>query len=230
MNIFFAADINSINYTLSEEESRHCIKVLRLSLNDKIQLIDGKGGLYIAKIIDDNYKKCKVEIIETTKEYKKRKFYLHIGISPTKNIDRFEWFIEKATEIGIDEITPVITEHSERKTINIERINKIIISASKQSVNAYFPILNNITKFEKIINNNFSGSKFIACYSDKNLKDIYTKNNNALILIGPEGDFTKEEIEKAKNYNFKEAGLGNNRLRTETAGIVACHTINMINL
>lgn len=228
MHIFYTPQIDSNYFTLSEDESKHCIRVLRLKLNDKIQLIDGKGGLYTAIIIDDNIRKCKTEIIESIKDYKKRKFNLHIAISPTKNIDRFEWFVEKATEIGIDEITPMITEHSERRNINIERLNKVIISASKQSINAYFPKLNDVTKIKDILNMNYNGSKYIAYYSDNNLKDIYQPNSNALILIGPEGDFTNEELDNAKANNFKVAGLGNNRLRTETAGIVACTIINQI--
>jgi 16S rRNA (uracil1498-N3)-methyltransferase len=230
MHIFYSPDILSEYFTLSEEESKHCIRVLRLKQNDCIHLIDGRGGFYTAKIIDENPKKCKVEITESQKEFKKKNFRLHIAICPTKNIERFEWFVEKATEIGIDEITPMITEHSERKTINTERIRKVIVAACKQSVNAYFPVLNNITKFRDIIkNSDLPTSKFIACYSENHLKDIYIPMTDSLILIGPEGDFSKEEIELANGRGFVNANLGINRLRTETAGIVACHTVNLVN-
>jgi 16S rRNA (uracil1498-N3)-methyltransferase len=230
MHIFYAQEISSNQCTLSLEESRHCIKVLRLKINDQVCLINGKGNFYIAKIIEDDPKNCLLEIIETKNSYKKREFYLHIAICPTKNSERFEWFVEKATEIGIDEITPLITEHSERKNINIERLNKIVIAASKQSVNPYFPVINEITKIDKIINESSREFKYIASYSETNLKDIYSPKSNVLILIGPEGDFSENEIKKAESNKFTRVNLGNNRLRTETAGIVACHTINLLNL
>jgi 16S rRNA (uracil1498-N3)-methyltransferase len=229
MHIFYIPETESDHCNLSHEESRHCIKVLRLKPGDNIHLIDGKGGFYIAKIVKDDPNNCLVEIIKKNKDYKKRDFNLHIAISPTKNNDRFEWFIEKATEIGIDEITPMITKHSEKNKINFERLNKIIISASKQSVNPYFPALNNIKKFDEIIGKNYNCLKCLACYSNHSLKDLYTTKSNILILVGPEGDFSEKEIENAKTNNFSIISLGNNRLRTETAGIVACHTINFMN-
>ena len=139
MHLFYTPDISEKTYILNEIESKHCIKVLRLSSNDQIDLIDGKGNYYKAKITDPNPKKCKVEVINTINEYNKRNHYLHIAIAPTKNIDRFEWFLEKATEIGIDEITPIICEHSERKVVKADRLDKIIVSAIKQSIKAYKP-------------------------------------------------------------------------------------------
>ncbi|MDA3953440.1 MAG: 16S rRNA (uracil(1498)-N(3))-methyltransferase [Bacteroidales bacterium] len=232
MHLFYTPDLSSNLYTLNEIESKHCIKVLRLNTNDEIQLIDGKGGFYSAKIIDSNPKKCIVEITDTKKEFGKRNHYLHIAIAPTKNIDRFEWFLEKATEIGIDEITPIICEHSERKSIKPERLEKIIISAVKQSIKAYKPKLNNLTTYNDFINQNTDCKKYIAhCEENKKfqLKNIYNKDENALILIGPEGDFSTEEIVQAKQNAFYEISLGESRLRTETAGMVACHTINLIN-
>jgi len=232
MQLFYTPDIKTNNYTLNEIESKHCIRVLRLSTNDKIQLIDGKGSFYEAKIIDPNPKKCIVEIIETKKDFGKRNHYLHIAIAPTKNIDRFEWFLEKATEIGIDEITPILCEHSERKIIKPERLEKVIISAVKQSIKAYKPKLNPLTKYSNLINQNFNGVKYIAHCQDTNkqaLKLNYETGRNVLMLIGPEGDFSPNEIELAKKYNFHETSLGQSRLRTETAGVVACHTINMLN-
>lgn len=232
MHLFFTPDITDKNYTLNEIESKHCIKVLRLNVNDHIQLIDGKGNFYEAQIANANPKKCKVDIIKIINEFSKRNHYLHIAIAPTKNIDRFEWFLEKATEIGIDEITPILCEHSERKIIKPERLEKVIISAIKQSIKAYKPKLNEITNYDDFIKQNFDGIKYIAhCEENKKetLKDIYNPSNNALILIGPEGDFSPAEIIYAQQNGFTEISLGGSRLRTETAGIVACHTINLLN-
>ncbi|MDA3779614.1 MAG: 16S rRNA (uracil(1498)-N(3))-methyltransferase [Bacteroidales bacterium] len=232
MHLFYTPDINEKIYSLSEEESKHCMRVLRLKKNDKINLIDGKGGLYTARIIDTNPKKCILEVLEYIQEYRKKDFYLHIAIAPTKNIGRFEWFLEKATEIGIDEITPLLCEHSERKIIKLERLNKVITAAVKQSLKAYHPKINNLTKYSDFILANNKGNKYIAHCEENakhNLKDIYKANTDALILIGPEGDFSSKEIKQAKVNYFTEIGLGNSRLRTETAGIVACHTINVIN-
>ncbi len=232
MHLFYTPDLRNKIYTLDEAESKHCIKVLRLGINDKVELIDGKGGFHKAKVIDLNPKKCSVEITETIMEYAKRNHYLHIAIAPTKNVDRFEWFLEKATEIGIDEITPILCDHSERKVLKNERLEKIIISAIKQSIKAYKPVLNNLTKLSDFVGSNFNGNKFIAhCEENQkySLKKVYNNGENALILIGPEGDFSLEEINVAKKNNFKEVSLGESRLRTETAGIVACHTINLLN-
>jgi len=232
MNLFYTPVINSLTHVLSEEESKHCIRVLRLKEGDTIQLIDGIGGFYSAKIIGTNPKKCEVEITETKKEYGKRTHYLHMAVAPTKNIERFEWFIEKVTEIGIDEITPIKCKHSERTIVKEERLNKVVVSAMKQSVKAYLPKINEMISFEKFIEKDFSGQKFIAhCFDQpkQSLKIGYQKNKNALILIGPEGDFSKTEVSLALKNNFREISLGKSRLRTETAAIVACHTINLLN-
>ena len=232
MHLFYTPDLKDNLYILNETESKHCIRVLRLNTNDQIKLIDGKGGFYTAKIIDPNSKKCSIEIIETKKEFGKRNHYLHLAIAPTKNMDRFEWFLEKATEIGIDEITPIICEHSERKILKPDRLEKIIVSAIKQSIKAYKPKLNDLTNYRDFIEQNFNGIKYIAHCEDnqkKLLKNNYNKGQNAIVLIGPEGDFSPEEIEKARNNNFTEISLGESRLRTETAGVVACHTINLLN-
>ena len=232
MHIFYAHDINTNIYSLNEDESKHCSTVLRLSVDDLVYLTDGKGCLYKTKIIDNSKKKCIVKIIDIITEYEKRDYYLHIAISPTKNIERFEWFLEKVTEIGIDEITPILSNRSERKVIKIQRLNKVIISAMKQSKKAYHPILNPLTKFEYFVKSRIKGKKFIAhCMKTKkeSLKKLYTSKQNALILIGPEGDFSPEEIALAKQNNFLEISLGTSFLRTETAGIIACHTINFLN-
>ena len=231
MNLFYTPDIIENFYTLNEEESIHCLRVLRLRIGDKIYLSDGKGILCKSEIIDDNQKKCRVEIVETFKDYGKRKYSLHIAIAPTKNIDRIEWFVEKATEIGIDEITPLICEHSERRSVNMERLNRVITAAMKQSLKAYHPLLNKEIKFNEFISRNFSASGFIAHCGDNTfkLKDEYKGGRDAVILIGPEGDFSDDEILKSKENGYKAINLGNNRYRTETAALVACHTISLMN-
>jgi len=232
MHIFYTPDIKSDSYTLNEEESKHCIRVLRLKIGDEISLIDGEGGFYIAEITTEHPKRCKVKIIQTEKEYGKRDYHLSMAVAPTKSIDRFEWFLEKSTEIGVDEFIPIITHQSERKVIKPERLNKRIVSAVKQSLRAYKPKLANLTKFKDIIDTDFQGKKLIAhCFDTPKpyLKDVVKKGERVLILIGPEGDFTLEEVEQAKSKGFEEISLGESRLRTETAGIVAVHTVELVN-
>jgi 16S rRNA (uracil1498-N3)-methyltransferase len=231
MQIFYAPDISGNTYTLNEEESKHCIRVLRMDIGDEITLVDGKGGLYKTRISNPEAKRCQVEVFETIAEFEKRNHYLHIAIAPTKNIERFEWFLEKATEIGIDEITPILCEHSERKVINNERLEKIILSAVKQSIKAYIPKLNQMVPFKQFIQEKNDGTRFIAhCYKKEltHLKNAINPNQSTTILIGPEGDFSVEEVNKALQHNYKEISLGNSRLRTETAGIVACHISNLL--
>jgi len=231
MHLFYTPEIKKNFYLLNEYESKHCNKVLRLKINDIIYLTDGKGNLYKSKIIENELKKCQVEIIKTFKNYNKRPYYIHIAIAPTKNIDRFEWFLEKATEIGIDEITPIICEHSERKTIKTERMEKIIQSAMKQSLKAYLPKINNITEYKNIFTLPDKYKYIAHCNSNSliHLKKVYQKKNNALILIGPEGDFSDREVQLALKNDFQEVSLSKNRLRTETAGIVSCQIINLLN-
>ena len=232
MHLFYTPDISSATYTLDKEESTHCIRVLRLKQGSLLHLTDGKGNLYKAQLLTADTKACVAEIIECIPGFGKRNFYLHIAIAPTKNIDRFEWFLEKATEIGIDEITPIFCEHSERNIVKPERLQKIITSAVKQSLKAYHPVLNEAVKLNQLLKTNFDAEKFIAhCEEDEklNLSTAYKKGSNALILIGPEGDFSKEEVEKAISVGFIPVSLGNSRLRTETAGVVACHTVCLKN-
>ncbi|MBN2349826.1 MAG: 16S rRNA (uracil(1498)-N(3))-methyltransferase [Bacteroidales bacterium] len=234
MHIFYTPDIAGNQYTLSEEESKHCSRVLRLNKNDIIWLIDGRGGFYKAIISDNLSKRCEVKILEIFPEYEKQNYYLHIAIAPTKSIDRFEWFVEKATEIGITEISPIICEHSERKVVKTERLEKIAISAIKQSVKAYKPKINEAVNFNNfIIRQQYAETgKYIAhCMNSekKELYEIYPKGQHAILLIGPEGDFSSKEIDLALKYSFQSVSLGKNRLRTETAGIVACHTLSLLN-
>lgn len=232
MNLFFTPDISGSEYLLPEEESKHCVRVLRMKQGEKMILVDGVGGYYEAVIVEADPKKCLVRIMDKKAGYGKRDHYLHIACAPTKNIERFEWFLEKATEMGIDEITPVICEHSERTVVKTERSIKVIISAMKQSVKAYLPKLNEMVKFNELVANVSKGERFIAhCGAgDKtNFKNALKKNEDVMILIGPEGDFSEKEIEFAIKNGFQPVSLGSSRLRTETAAIAVCHAVNFIN-
>ena len=232
MNLFYAPDIIPPVFQLNAEESKHIIKVLRMKRGDDIHFTDGKGHLFYCKIIQDNPKGCQVEIIKTENGNDRRNFYLHMAVAPTKNINRFEWFLEKATEIGVDRITPFISEHSERKTVKTERLNRVITAAMKQSLKTFHPVLDETVRFEELIRQPFEGEKFIA-YIDSavtlELSKAYHRSSHALILIGPEGDFSREEVEAAKSFGFVPVKLGPSRLRTETAAVAACHTINLLN-
>ena len=228
--IFFTPDILS-NLELPVEEALHCIKVLRKKEGDEILLTDGKGFFYDAEIMQANPKHCIVNILKTIEQPKGWDFNLQIAFAPTKNIDRIEWFAEKATEIGIDRLSPILCQHSERKEIKAQRIEKILVSAMKQSQKALLPQLDDIQSFSKFIKQEYDGQKFIAhCYPQEKvlLKDIYKKGSNALILIGPEGDFSEEEVKMAIGHGFKPISLGDSRLRTETAALVACHTLHVL--
>jgi 16S rRNA (uracil1498-N3)-methyltransferase len=232
MHIFYSPLIQSGNYSLNEEESKHCVRVLRLKEQDIVYLIDGVGGFYHARITEANPKQCKVIVYQKFEEFGKRNYQLTIAIAPTKNIERFEWFLEKATEIGVDRIIPIVCQQSERKIIKPERLNKIIVEAVKQSKQAYLPQLAEICSFKDLMKLVFTGKKLIAFCSEEG--KIYLKNSvlpgeNALILIGPEGDFSSDEIKQAFEKGYMGVSLGNNRLRTETAGVVACHTLALIN-
>ena len=234
MNLFFTDHIVDNIAILGKEESRHCVQVLRKKEGDAIRIIDGKGGWHEAILIDANKKSCTARIEKSTLEHKKRTFHLHIAIAPTKNIARLEWFLEKATEIGIDEISLVLCKHSERKIVREDRLEKILLAATKQSLNAYLPKLNTLQALKDFLNQEPSptAQQFIGyCGEDVNtlLQENYTKNKDVIILIGPEGDFTIEEVALAQAKGFSAISLGANRLRTETAGIVACHTINLLN-
>lgn len=233
MHLFYTPDIKADYYTLNEEESKHCIKVLRLQNDDEVYLIDGRGGFFKASILDAHPKRTLLKIISTELDHGKRNHYLHIAIAPTKNIERTEWFLEKATEIGIDEVSLVISERSERKEVKPERLKKVITSAVKQSIKAYHPLLNEPVNFKKFIQiQHKQQQKYIAhCMDDSKsfLKDIMPKQSDYLIMIGPEGDFSPSEIEMAIASGFKPISLGDSRLRTETAALQACFEINFLN-
>lgn len=234
MHVFYTPDLGDSNlYTLSEEESRHCSKVLRLSVGNQVCLVDGRGGLYEASILSETKRNVTLQITKATKEYQKRNHRLHIAVAPTKNIDRLEWFLEKATEIGIDEITPIICERSERKIVKADRLEKVVTSAVKQSLQAYHPVIHPTITFEQLLKQDFSGNKLIAhCINDAQrqyLKELVTPHGSYLILIGPEGDFSPQEISMALEQQFLPVTLGDTRLRTETAALAACFEINYIN-
>ena len=234
MLLFYTPNIEKTasSITLDETESKHAIKVLRLNNGDKINLVDGKGTFYDAEITQAHAKKCELKILSIKPE-NNTKPHIHIAIAPTKNNDRLEWFIEKATEIGICEITPIICQRSERKVIKVDRLEKTAVAAMKQSLKATLPKINEAVAFKDFIKNNTQTKNcFIAhCLdnTEKHLTEICLKNYAVIVIIGPEGDFSKEEIELAIKTNFKPISLGKSRLRTETDGIVACHTLNLIN-
>ena len=259
MNLFYAPDIAQ-TLTLPEEESQHCAKVLRMKAGDHIHIIDGVGGLYEAQITEAHPKRTQVEILNIQTEYGRRPFRLHLAVAPTKNIDRFEWFVEKATEIGFDELTPLCCRYSERKVIKPERIEKILVSAAKQSLKAYVPRLNPMTTFKEFIskyaseetecspklgelpeaegcvNSSFltpHSSLFIAhCYDQpkQHLLHACPPASDVVVMVGPEGDFSEEEVELALRNSFQAITLGESRLRTETAGVVACHLVTIANV
>jgi len=230
-NLFFAPDI-SLNPQLPEQESLHCARVLRMREGDKLTVIDGKGSFYHCTLVQAHAKRCLVQINERIEAPKSWNFNLHIAFAPTKNMDRNEWFLEKATEIGTDRFTPLLCRFSERKEIKRERLEKILVSAMKQSYQATLPKIDEMTSFDSFITQPFDGKKFIAhCYDSKKmpLAKCYKKDENALILIGCEGDFSETEVEQAIQNGFQPISLGENRLRTETACLVAVHTIHVIN-
>jgi 16S rRNA (uracil1498-N3)-methyltransferase len=234
MQLFYTPDIDAASsiYYLNEEESKHCIRVLRLQAGDKVQLIDGIGNFYTAAITDAHPKRTQLQIVSVQSDFHKRNHYLHIAIAPTKNIERLEWFLEKATEIGIDEISLIICQRSERKEAKADRLNKIITSAIKQSIKAYHPVLNEPLALNKLLTASFEGQKFIAhCEPGDRLtlKNELKPLGKYLILIGPEGDFTPKEIDDALNNDFKAITLGESRLRTETAALEACFEVNFLN-
>jgi len=232
MNLFYAPDIVQPYYQLSEEESKHLIRVFRYHVDDAVFFTDGNGFIYACTIIDASPKHCKVEVLTKTEGADKRSFIVQMGVAPTKNISRFEWYLEKATEIGIDIIIPFVSFHSERKDIKTDRLNRVITAGVKQSLKSFHPRLHELMKFKEMIEQPFDGQKFIAFIDNEvtlELSKAYQPGNNAFILIGPEGDFSIDEVEMAKHHGFVPVKLGPSRLRTETAAVAACHTINLLN-
>jgi 16S rRNA (uracil1498-N3)-methyltransferase len=231
-NLFYQPGIQYGSHFLDPEESRHAAKVLRKKAGDLIHITDGKGVLYTCKITDAKPDKCAF-VIESSEQEKKKNFTIHIAIAPTKNPDRTEWFVEKAIEIGVDEITFLECDNSERTTIKTERLEKLAVSAMKQSLKLTLPKIHPIRQLQEVISELNSSKKFIAYVDQANtdeLSRIANPKENYLVLIGPEGDFSPAELDLAITNGFKKVALGPARLRTETAGVVACHTLNLINL
>ncbi len=229
--LFFSADIR-LSSLLPEQESQHCVKVLRMREGDRLTVTDGKGFFYECILLQANPKQCMVSIQNSIAQQKGWDFSLHIAFAPTKQMERNEWFVEKAVEIGIDTITPLFCHYSERKEIKTERLEKIAVSAMKQSQQAYLPKIEKMTAIRDIIFQPFNGKKYIAhCYDlpKEPLTQLYKKGENALILIGPEGDFSQEEVETAIAAGFQPVTLSESRLRTETACLAAAHTTHVIN-
>lgn len=229
---FYAPDIDTTNM-LPESDSQHCVRVLRMKAGDIIEVIDGKGFRYECKILDAHQKRTQIEIINKTNIPLSWNNNITIAVAPTKHLDRMEWLIEKMTEIGINNFIPLLCRHSERKEIKTERLEKIAISAMKQSLKAYLPKIVSMTPIKEFITKYNASQKFIA-YCDTSIPRLlfsneYQANQDTIILIGPEGDFSKEEINLALENGYKPISLGDNRLRTETAALVACNTCHIIN-
>lgn len=234
MQLFYHPEIDQADKTVTfpKDESKHIVKVLRKSINDKLLTTNGKGFLFTLKITDANPKKCKASVEDFQTE-DKRPYQLHLAVAPTKMNDRFEWFLEKATEIGIDKITPIICEHSERKVVKLNRFERVLQSAMKQSLHYRMPVINEPISLSDFLAQKHEGQLFIAhCEDEKTKKSLQHElkaKTNYTMLIGPEGDFSSEEIKNALQNGFQPVSLGNSRLRTETAAIVACHTAALIN-
>jgi len=234
MQLFYNSNINqkTEKFTFDKTESKHIVRVLRKKEGDTIYITNGFGQLFTSEVLIANDKKCLVKILKTKTFKKPWNYYLHIAIAPTKLNDRYEWFLEKATEIGIDEITPIICDHSERKVLKKDRMEKIIHAAAKQSLKYHFPKFNEPRSFKEFIQSNFTGQLFVAHCEEtdkKSLKSKIKSNQDITILIGPEGDFSTKEIEQSLLHNFIPVSLGESRLRTETAGVVAVHSVAFVN-
>lgn len=237
MFLFYKEDLMIVDqkggwdFIIEGSEAKHMINSLRLNVQDKILVTNGRGYIVEGEIINKTKKECKILCLNVDK-HKQSDFHLHIAIAPTKNISRFEWFIEKAVEFGIDEITPVICKNSVRKKVKADRSERIVISAMKQSFKAWKTIVNEAIDYNTFINKNQLAQKYIAHYEGENqdkLKDMAELKKDTLILIGPEGDFSEDEILSAKENNYKTVSLSDSRLRTETAALAATFTINLIN-
>lgn len=233
MQLFYNPEINleTEQFTFPTDESKHIVKVLRKKTGDTLQITNGQGDMFQAEILFPDHKKCTAKIIEK-QHYAPKAYKLHMVVAPTKLNDRFEWFLEKATEIGVDEITPIICDHSERKTIKKDRMEKVIQSAMKQSLQAYIPTLNEAITFKEFMSNSMDGDLFIAHCEEHGKTELNVRarpKTQTTILIGPGGDFSSHEIEMALESGFLPVALGQTRLRTETAAIVACTTVALVN-
>ena len=231
MEIFYSPTFSESNPVLDEQESSHCIQVLRHRVGDAVDVTDGKGHHFKGSITEAHHKRCRIAV-DSVQQVADVFPFLHIAVAPTKNMDRIEWFAEKATEIGVNAISLLLCRHSERKNIRADRVDKVVVSAMKQSQKFFKPQVNDLLDFKKFVTQPFDGLKLIAhCHEGEKqpLKTIYQSGQNALILIGPEGDFSLEEVNMALKNGFVAVSLGDSRLRTETAALVACHTVRVLN-
>lgn len=231
MHVFYTPDI-AVTCEMPEEEAAHCLRVLRLGVGDEVMLTDGKGCFYKAVISAATGKRCQVKVTEKIEQEPLWNGHLHLAMAPTKNMDRIEWLAEKATEIGFDELSFLNCRYSERKVIKTERVEKIVVSAVKQSLKARKPVVNEMMDFARFVKQDFAGQKFIAhCNEGEKplLKEILVPGEDALVLIGPEGDFSPEEVKLAESLGFRSISLGKSRLRTETAALVSVHIMNLFN-
>jgi len=229
---FYSTHIYDDSIILPEDEAFHALQVLRKKTGDRIMVVDGKGGLYKTCIDSTNIQNCRLNIVSVDQQFGHRNYSIHIGISPPKSHDRVEWFVEKAVEIGVQEISFILTDHSERKNIKLNRINKRAVSAMKQSLKAFLPIINDIVPMKDFMKNCSNDEKYIGYLNageNSHLIQVATVKNEYCILIGPEGDFSSSEINESQKFGFKSVSLGDNRLRTETAGLAACHILNLLN-
>lgn len=232
MNVFYLPNAENGMISFPEEESKHCVKVLRMQEGDRFCVTNGRGSLFDGELVEAHPKRAVACLSNQRPGYDNRLFTLEIAVAPTKLNERTEWFLEKATEIGIDRVRLFTSFHSERRVANVERFKKVMVAAMKQSIKSRLPEIDDVTDFKKLVKQPFEGQKFIAWIDDdvtEQLCDIYVRGENALVLIGPEGDFSREEAQLAIDNGFIPVSLGDARLRTETAALVACHTINLIN-
>lgn len=231
MDLFFLPDLSGEYLLLPEDESRHCIRVLRKKKGEALHLTDGKGNLLMGEIINDHPKRCEVKVVSIRQQPKPSKYLIHVAMAPTKNLSRIEWAVEKMCEMGIASFTSVICEHSEGTRVNMKRLEKIMISAMLQSNGCHLPILRDLLPFPDLIQEETRGIKLIGYCGEQTrpLTQAYEHGKDAVILIGPEGDFSEEEIQMAASAGFVAISLGKSRLRTETAGVMACAAIHTLN-
>lgn len=239
MHLFYTPEVKpeQLSYQLSEEESKHAVRVLRLNLGDQVFLIDGKGGLFEAEIAEAHPKRTKLHVVSYTEAYGRSRYRLHLAVAPTKSMDRMEWFLEKGTEIGVQEITPLLCDHSERKEIKLDRLNKIVVAAAKQSLKAYIPRVNPMISIENFLDNLEDGQRVVEkgiahCEKDAEKEFItqaFKPHGDYVLMIGPEGDFSPREVRLCLSRGFIPISLGESRLRTETAAVLACAEVALLN-
>lgn len=239
MHLFYTPEVQPehTSYQLSEEESKHAIRVLRMNTGDQVSLIDGRGGAFLAEIAEAHPKRTKLNILSYTPESGRSNYRLHLAVAPTKSMDRFEWILEKGTEIGIHEITPILSDHSERKEVKLDRLQKIVVAACKQSMKAYVPRVNEMVTVDHFLDRlneetETIGKGIAHCAPDQEkgfINHVFKPNGSYVLMIGPEGDFSSREITLCVNQGFIPVTLGDARLRTETAAIFACTEVALLN-